>query len=115
MPGLHTIMGNGVTSSLKESDFSFTLLQENFKITILSQNSDYCTAISFHDEFPFQKWEDNEIHIVLEGLIYNRSDDEIQANLKEIAEHFIRNDDYKKLVKTFVESSDGEYTVQIVT
>jgi len=114
MPGLHTIMGNVSPSPLKESDFSFTLHRENFKINILSQNSDYCTAISFHDEFPFQKWEDDEIHIVLEGLIYNRSDDEIQTKLKEIAEHFVNNNDYKKLVKNFVDSSDGDYTVQIL-
>jgi hypothetical protein len=114
MPGLHTIMGNVTSTPLKKSDFSFTLHKKNFEITILSQNSDYCTAISFHDEFPFQKWEDSEIHIVLQGLIYNRTDDDIQTNLWKIAEHFVHKNDYKKLVKNFVESSDGDYTVQIL-
>lgn len=114
MPGIHTILGDLKHTTLKESDFSFTRHRENFKIKILSQNSDYCTAISYYDGFPFQEWDNGEIHIVLEGFIYNISDEELQIKLKEIAKYFLYGNEYKNLIKDFVESSDGEYTVQIL-
>jgi hypothetical protein len=113
MPGIHTIWGNSGYTTIHESDFSFTLHQENFKIKMLYQNSDYCTAISFHDEFPYYEWDDPEIHIVLQGLIYNVSDEDIRKKLKEIAENFHLEKNYKELLKNFVESGDGKYTVQI--
>jgi hypothetical protein len=114
MPGIHTIFRNIRSTPLREADFSFVLLQENFTIRILDQDAEFCTAISFHDEFPFQEWDDPAVSIVIEGMIYNKSDEEIRYNLKEIAEYFVQEKNYRDLVKKFVDSADGDYTVQIL-
>jgi hypothetical protein len=114
MPGIHTIMGKVKKNLLKDADFSYALLEENFTVKILHQNADHCTAISFHDGFPFQVWDDEGLSIVLEGMIYNKTDEEIRDNLKEIAEYFVQEKNYRDLVKKFVEFTDGDYAIQIL-
>jgi len=114
MPGIHTILDRSNQSVLTEADFSFTRLRENFSTKILLRNSWCCTAVSYYDGFPFQEWDDGESHILIQGMIYNRSDEEVREKLREISREFVHGSGYKSLVTRFVESSDGDFSVQII-
>ena len=114
MPGIHTILFNGRTNdSPRESYLSDALLEDYFRIKTLTQTPKCLLAVSYYDGYPFSVWQDEDITIVLEGMIYNFSENEIQAQLKEIARCFVSGDEYRGLVKRFVESADGDYIVEI--
>jgi len=114
MPGLHTIISNQPFKTLfQESDFYYLLHEENFKVKIITNSPNCVITISFYNGYPFIEWQNGDIQIVLEGMIYNYSLPEIQKNLNKIAENFVKNVEYKNLIEKFVNSADGDYIVQI--
>ncbi|MDR9816995.1 MAG: hypothetical protein RJR34_09530 [Candidatus Methanoculleus thermohydrogenotrophicum] len=113
MPGLHSVIGYERCSGIKESDFNCTLHEPYFRLDVIIQSSDAISTISYHEGYPVSAWQNEDFHILLEGLVYNRKKDEVFDSLKEIAEAFEAESDFNTLVKRFVESSDGDFIVQI--
>jgi hypothetical protein len=91
MPGIHTIILSHPRRNLfRESDLNFLLHEENFKVKIITNLPNCLMAISFYSGYPFIEWRDNDIQIVLEGMIYNYPMAEIQKQLNEIAKNLLK-------------------------
>lgn len=115
MAGIHTILFDcDKNQKISKADFCETLHENNFKLKILNQTAKCLMAVSYYEGYPFMEWRYNGARIIVEGMIYNFSKEEIQAKLNEISSCFASNREYKSLVKQFVETADGDYIVQVL-
>lgn len=114
MPGLHTLFTSvDMTSLLWETYLSGTLYDNRYKIEVFSETARSFMAISHYPGYPFLIWKEGDIQIVLEGMVYNKSKDELRTELLEIARSFIKNGEYENKVRKFVEVADGDYIIEM--
>jgi hypothetical protein len=69
--------------------------------------------ITAYDGYPYSQWQGENEVILIEGMIYNQSQDQIEVKLKEISRCFSEDGDYQALVRAFVESADGDFIAEI--
>jgi hypothetical protein len=111
MPGVHVIIRDEkFKQSISAVNFHEFLLENYYNVKTFSKTPEHLLAISYYDGYPFLFWENENVQIVLEGMIYNRSDDDSKRKLNEIARCFSDGEHYD-MPKRFVDSSDGEYVV----
>ena len=114
MPGIHTIIDASIeTRPEKTEKIKEALPEDYFKIESLIQTPLIFSSISYYDGYPFLSWANDTATVVLEGMIYNRPPEETKQEINKIARYFAEDKNYQSLVRDFVESSDGDYIVQI--
>jgi hypothetical protein len=113
VPGIHTVIERDHARSISESDLGYVLELVDLRLRILYQDAHCLIAISYFEGYPFLEIIAGDAHIVFEGMIYDRSVEDVQTGLEEIARHFAMDQGYTQLVRRFVECSDGDYIVQI--
>ena len=110
MPGINAIFSHDplsrplLGSSLAEFDYREGLTLNDF---FTPDN----VSITFHGYkgYPSQSFEDKDMVVLIEGLIYNRTDFEIHSALQKIAEAYLAGKDHKKLIIDFIDRSDGDF------
>lgn len=112
MVGSHTIISTNQENSGR-SDFSILKHEAWYKIDPVFKDSGIQLIFSYYEGYPFNKWEDENYFILLEGMIYNYTDNEIGRFLKNVADEFCLKGNYQPGIKEFVENADGDYIVQI--
>jgi len=70
-------------------------------------------AVSFsgYSGYPIYCSDEDNLLILLEGLIYDATDTEIHSLLLEISENYRDQRDYKSIVTNFIDGFDGDYLV----
>ena len=83
----------------------------SLKQVVESGDCDFC--YSFHPDYPIRSWIENGCVIVLEGAIYNHSEDEVTSELNELALHLSSDKNEKQLnsIRSFVNGADGDFLV----
>ncbi len=64
---------------------------------------------SQYDGYPINSWSEDGCFFLVEGIIYNQSEDWIKASLTEISKDYD-----KSLLSAFVKDTDGDYVICIV-
>lgn len=71
-------------------------------------------SFSGYDGYPWQTYDEENALIILEGLVYDKSEAEVRALLMEIVADYYRFDEgFRKRIAEFMESCDGDYLVLI--
>lgn len=112
MPGINFVCSTDPLSPRQVVDSLDELRwKDSYRITQLVSDKHVLVAFSEYENYPHQTYENDDILVLIEGLIYNRSDSEIEASLRSIAEDFKSNRDYRTRIKNCIDSFDGEYFV----
>jgi asparagine synthase (glutamine-hydrolysing) len=115
MPGISAVLSVTPLPETIAQSYTDTVLHETFFHTRFVERAPQCLlAIAYHDSYPWIAWTGEDTSTVLEGMVYNRSPEEVRTQLDEIAQRFVENTDYQSLVRKFVESSDGDFLVAIL-
>lgn len=71
----------------------------------------YSTGVisSQYDGYPVSKWDNEDAFILVEGIIYNQSDEWVKSSLADLSRDF-----NKSLLSHFVRDTDGDYVICIV-
>ena len=93
MVGSHTILSTKL-EKIDASDLSFLKHEKWFEVDTLLKNSKIKFILSHYEGYPFDMWENEDYFILMEGTIYNFSEDEVEKRLKNIAEIFYENGKY---------------------
>lgn len=113
MPGVSLIYKKKLDQSLISDSLADLKHERNYKVQKLIENDNFIFSFSGYEGYPNQYFEDDDHVIFVEGLIYNKSDSEIERLLKAISKSYIENDGGKNAVKEFIDSSDGDFIVVI--
>lgn len=112
MVGLHIY--NDIDGIDKSIDHTATLqLEEWFEKMEYFNNGVISISYSFYKGYPINQYTDNDLIIIYEGMIYNRTNDEVFDFCKSIANSNCDVTLIKDLVGDFVESSDGDFIILI--
>ncbi|MBN1306078.1 MAG: hypothetical protein JXA13_16695 [Anaerolineales bacterium] len=112
MPGLHTVVLDPGKDTL-QINFEGTLVEDTFSLDTVVDTPKCRIAISHYCGYPYSVWKDGNTVIVLDGMIYNFTDEQIHTLLADIAVVFTGSRDYRKAVKAFVDQADGDYVIEI--
>ncbi|MFC1489858.1 hypothetical protein ACFL6K_01480 [Candidatus Latescibacterota bacterium] len=109
MPGISIILSSKVeTDSLSRAKKDFQSDYSSFP-KVLYEDEHFTVAFSGHEGYPYQFYENDNYVIILEGIVYNFSTQDISDKLNAIAETFLRNGDADNEIKEFVDISDGDF------
>lgn len=77
---------------------------------LLDNNTDIC--YSYYDSYIINYWDYDNSVIIIEGCIFNKSDEEIRETLNTISK-LESNSEIKKRIATFINDADGDYLVVV--
>jgi len=112
MVGSHTLISRKRVD-ITENDVSFLLLENWFKVDSLYKDKYVNLVFSHYEGYPFDIFDHEHCVIIFEGMIYNYSEQDINENLKKVADSFCKEQDYLTLLKKLVSNFDGDYIIQI--
>ena len=85
--------------------------RDEYRVKEYLSNEYMVVAVSGYDSYPCLSYEDEDLLLLVEGMIYNRTDDETLGTLRSIAADYKRASDPTARIRTFVETSDGEFLI----
>jgi asparagine synthase (glutamine-hydrolysing) len=85
--------------------------KDDYKISQFFSKEKAIIGFSGYEGYPLQCYEDKNVLILLEGLIYDKTDSEINIKLRKIAEAYHQREAYKGQIIELTENSDGDYIV----
>ncbi len=86
---LRVDMGNPGLNDLKHEPY--------YEIEKLVDTSNTVAVFSGYEGYPRQAYEYDNAVVFVEGLIYNKSESEIESSLRTISKSYVENDDYSNL------------------
>ncbi len=113
MPGLSLVCGKGLENILFTINSADLERDTRYKVEKLIDNANCMCIISAYREYPWQVYENDEAIIVVEGLIYNRSESEIEKSLLAISKTYMENGNHRASIKKFIDAHDGDFNILI--
>ncbi len=113
MPGIHFILRKDISPdeiSAASNDLSF---KGEIKVSEWERTSDSAILFSSYDGYPCSFFDSDSFLILIEGIIYNRTDAELKKSLGGIAERYLAGEDYKSGIEDFVTGSDGDFVILV--
>lgn len=118
MPGLNAIVGfsSKLDDKQRQIDSALTLMDYDSTYTHarLYGNSNVGIYFSGYPSYPYYKTEIGDKYLVIEGAIYNKSDDTIKKELTAILEQLIKTPGKTNPLTNFIRETDGEYIVYYI-
>jgi hypothetical protein len=112
MVGLHIY--NNLEAIDKSLDFTATLQLEEWHEKKEYFNNGFVSIVcSFYKGYPINHYNDDHLIIVYEGMIYNRTNDEVFSFCKSLANKGSDITNRKDLIGDFVGSTDGDFIILI--
>jgi asparagine synthase (glutamine-hydrolysing) len=112
MPGLSAIVSCDTVSPTRLSESYRDLeYRDGFGVRELLSSRNIAISFSGYNGYPSYCFEDENLLILVEGLIYNVTDTRIQSQLLEISQLCIEHRDYKSKITEFITGSDGDFLV----
>ncbi|UCD94872.1 MAG: hypothetical protein JSU69_02135, partial [Candidatus Zixiibacteriota bacterium] len=114
MPGINVVVSSASLSLeiLKTTQGELTCKKE-YSVREAASSKNLSIVFSEYEGYPVHTYKDDRSLILIEGLIYNKSDSLIQSELGAVIEDFINNQDYKRGIRDFIDTSDGEYLILV--
>ncbi|HUV45619.1 MAG TPA: hypothetical protein VMW45_00940 [Dehalococcoidia bacterium] len=113
MPGLSLVHRKGLNRSLALDSLIDLKHEPYYEIEKLIDTNDMISVFSGYEGYPRKVSEYDNTVIFVEGLIYNKSESEIESSLVAISKSYTENNDFKTLITEFIDTSDGEFNVLI--
>ncbi len=113
MPGFHSIFGEKAVGRIRDDCFDESLLTEEFTVTWCHRSRSIVSSSTHFKGYPFASWERDGILAVVEGAIYNFTDAAVREQLDDIADAWIRGEDFSSGIRKAVDSFDGDFVVQL--
>ena len=114
MPGISVVVSTVSDLQKKlESSRGELAWKDGYTVKEMIRGENTSVVFSQYDGYPGSVYEDDHAFIIVEGLIYNKAESAIRSELVSVAADFIDNRDYKKSIRDFIDTSDGEYLVLI--
>lgn len=112
MPGISFIYKSDLLDTSQINDCLADLKHEqNYKVQKIFSNTNFVSVFSGNEEYPKQYFEDSEVAIFVEGLIYNKNDHEIEKLLRNISKSYMADNDFGKLITEFIGDCDGDFII----
>jgi len=113
MPGISATFSCD-TLSLRKIESSYRELQYDERIKVVkSVQANVATGFSAYEGYPLHTFDNENASVLLEGLVYDKSDQEIDDFLGKIADEYCQGKPYRERIAEFVENSDGDYIILI--
>ena len=115
MAGLTTIIAPNVLENRENTEQQLTSLAIDDRYTIRTQLIYQFAHVltSIYPEYPFSKYENNDVKVFLEGAIYNIALEKIGREVLRIAGLAILEKVDKKQISDWLFSTDGEFVILI--
>jgi len=114
MPGISFIAGNDRLSVNKlKSCREILKLRDKYFCDFIHHGDKSAILFSAYEKYPVLGFDQENYIILMEGMIYNRSDMEIEKAVRSIADEFLQSRNYEDNIQEFMERSDGDFLVLI--
>lgn len=114
MPGIIVVFGkNTLSRSDILSGYNDLKYTSSYEVTEYYSDTNIAVAFSGYNGYPVQKYEDQNILFLCEGLIYTRTRSEIEDRIRGLADDYMEKRDFKQRIIDFIDSSDGDYLVLV--
>lgn len=113
MPGLTLVCGKGLGNIPLTANSPDLERDTRYRIEKLVDNADCMCILSAYAGYPWQVYENDEAMIVVEGLIYNRSESEIERALLAVSKTYVENGNHRASIRSFVDAHDGDFNILI--
>jgi hypothetical protein len=110
MPGI-SIYYNNNNKDLTSLDLNVLNSEKHYSTEVLYKNDDIIIAKTGYDGYPIEYFETQSAIVVIEGLIYNKSEQELKETLSKIVacdESSVNNE-----INMFIHSFHGDYIVYL--
>lgn len=113
MPGIHILYNKN--SMINDIDINLDYLkhENDYKVNILIKTDHLFIAYSGYEGYPIKYFEKDGVFYCIEGLIYNKTDENIEKDLTNISSTYIDKNNCNQQIKNFVNDSDGDYLIFI--
>jgi hypothetical protein len=109
MPGINIV----INEKIKQTSIEELKYEPHIKTDQIINDEFFSFVFSGFSGYPTTRYDFPHYLVYIEGLIYNKDDDDIKQQLKALADHYLENNDFIKNIRNFVESSDGDYLILI--
>ncbi len=114
MPGINFVIKDKPLPTRTVADSHKDLLHfDNYSTKRLLFGPNLEISFVEYDGYPYQVYDNRQYLILVEGMIYNSTNQEIESRLRAIAENYTGNGNFKNQIKEFISASDGEFVVLI--
>ena len=114
MPGISVVFGSDTLGRAKiGTSYRDLQYKNNYKITQFFPKDAVVIGFSGYEGYPTRYYEDENVLILLEGLLYDKADPEVDSLLREIADDYHQGKGYKGRIVELIENSDGDFIVLI--
>lgn len=116
MVGINAI----ITSEVSDDQDRFSDAQRKmshyptYRDTVIFEDSRVHIGTTAYEKYPIVCYDDLEMLIIIEGMIYNIGDDDIKNRLKNISRKAWRGPLFKDTISNFLNEADGEFIVVIL-
>ncbi len=114
MPGLSLLYGDRLSTKTREAAYRDLVIRDGYTVQEFYSDKHLSLAFSGYDSYPVKRFENRHSLIALEGMIYNKSDHEIESSLQNIAVRMLDNLNIKTQTADFIDSSDGDFLAVIL-
>jgi hypothetical protein len=110
MPGISVVFScNDLSQNKVNASFQEMKHRDHYKTGKYLKNDKLVIGFSSYKGYPLHRYEDNNVLFLLEGLIYNKTNQEIDDSARRIADEYSQKKNYKKPMAELLENSDGDY------
>jgi asparagine synthase (glutamine-hydrolysing) len=113
MPGLNIVVGLGFKIETKQKQLENALKRMDYDPSYshkaLFENQNVGVYFSGYPGYPHYKAELGDKTLIIEGAIYNKSDDAIKTELASILPDVIKGSGNTEALTNFIRETDGEY------
>lgn len=112
MPGINLLFAAEKSPDTKGLDQDY-LFEDHLRKDIIDQEDNFRSWAVAHEGYPIRVFEDGRFKAVVEGLIYNFTDQELNNAVQGIADAFRDGRRTEDLVASFIDQADGDYLIAI--
>jgi len=115
MPGLSLVYRRGLNRSSALNSLADLKHEPYYALEKIIDSDNMLSVFSGYEGYPRRTLEYDDSVIFVEGLIYNRSEADIESSLLAISKAYTENSDYKTLITKFIHTSDGDFNILILS
>lgn len=113
MPGISCVLGSNIDRTALQNAMNDLTGDGYSSASELYVDGNCAVVISGHPGYPFQKLETESYFAVMEGMIYNRSQAEVDKLIDGIAGSYVTGNIPEDKIHSFLRECSGEYIVLI--
>jgi asparagine synthase (glutamine-hydrolysing) len=117
MAGLFVLLArNGADVEQKAIDWiqEETPYDDYCSTRVLHRSARAVVGINTHGSYPYSVFQDEDFLALLDGIIYNRTEDEVLQDLQSVGRLMRRGQDFAEKIRRVVSEADGEFVACVL-